>query len=72
MGPVCSHFHWKSAIETEHEWGLHLKSRGDLFERVAELIRARHAYDLPAIVAHSLIAGTATARWIIEETGSAA
>lgn len=66
--PVESRYRWRGAIETAEEVPLLIKTRGDLFEAVAERIRTLHPYDTPAITAEAARADEATARWIEEET----
>ena len=49
--PVTSMYHWQGATETADEVPLTIKTRADLFERVAVEIRSRHPYELPEVVA---------------------
>ena len=49
--PVVSMYHWQGATETADELPLTIKTRGELFDRVAQAIRAHHPYELPEIVA---------------------
>jgi periplasmic divalent cation tolerance protein len=49
--PVTSMYHWQGTTETADEVPLTIKTRADLFERVAAEIRARHPYELPEVVA---------------------
>jgi periplasmic divalent cation tolerance protein len=49
--PVTSMYHWHGATETAEEVPLSIKTRADLFDRVASAIRSRHPYELPEIVA---------------------
>lgn len=72
MAPVASVYRWGGAVEASTEVPLRLKSRADLFEAVAALIRARHPYATPAILAWPVRADAATAEWIAMETGASA
>ena len=67
-GPVRSLFRWEGATEDEGEWTLLLKTRAARFEAAAELIRTRHPYDLPVILAHRVYGDAATTDWIMAET----
>ena len=49
--PVTSMYHWQGTTETADEVPLTIKTRADLFERVAAEIRSRHPYELPEVVA---------------------
>jgi periplasmic divalent cation tolerance protein len=66
--PLRSIYRWEGRVERATEYAVSLKTRNDLAERVADLIRQRHSYDLPAIMVHPCRSDEATARWIIEET----
>lgn len=50
MMTVCSHYHWKGKIEHENEIHLTIKTRDDLYNTVAEIIRTNHSYEVPQIV----------------------
>jgi periplasmic divalent cation tolerance protein len=72
---ACAHvsalrsvYRWQGEVHEDAEWSLSLKSRDDLFERLAELIRNGHPYELPAIMSHPCGADEATAAWIDEVT----
>ncbi len=68
--PIQSIFHWKKNIETAVEWRVSFKTRLDLFEQVASIIRSVHPYELPEIIATPIAcADTAYAEWIHSETG---
>ena len=49
--PVESMYHWQGAIETAQEVPVTVKTRGELFDEVAAVIRSRHPYELPEILA---------------------
>lgn len=49
--PVESMYHWQGAIETAQEVPVTVKTRGELFDEVAAVIRLRHPYELPEILA---------------------
>jgi len=68
--PVESMYHWQGAIETAREVPVTVKTRGDLFDDVAAMIRSRHPYELPEILAVPINDGLpAYLAWIDAETG---
>ena len=67
--PVESMYHWKDDTETAREIPLAAKTRSELFDGVAALIRSRHPYELPEIVAVTLSGGLPDyLAWIDAET----
>ena len=48
---VESHYGWQGKLETAAEVMLVIKSSAEQFEALAELIRGRHSYECPEIVA---------------------
>ena len=68
VSPLRSIYRWQGDIHEEAEWTLNLKSRAELFHRLATLIRGAHPYELPAIMSHPCGADDATAAWIVEAT----
>lgn len=69
--PVESMYHWKDDTETAREIPLAAKTRSELFDGVAALIRSRHPYELPEIVAVTLSGGLPDyLAWIDAETVS--
>jgi periplasmic divalent cation tolerance protein len=68
-GPILSCYRWKEQFETSEEWVCTIKTRRELFDRAAALIRELHPYDTPEILAVPIIAGDAAyLRWLAEET----
>lgn len=49
--PVRSFYRWDGEIKNEPEVVVLCKTRGSLFEAVAETIRSVHSYDTPCILA---------------------
>ena len=68
LTPIRSVYRWEGAIHEDMEWSVSLKSRGELFDRLADLIRGVHPYELPAIMSHPCGADDATAAWIEKVT----
>ena len=50
VGPVHSTYWWKDQVEQAEEWQLLIKTKETMFERVKELIRTNHSYDVPEIL----------------------
>ncbi len=57
IGPVSSLFHWSGKIEKAEEYLIFMKSRKDLFEKLAENVKALHSYQVPEIIVLPVIGG---------------
>ena len=57
-GPVSSLFHWSGKTEQAEEYLVFMKSRKDLFERLTEIVKALHSYEVPEILALSVVEGS--------------
>ncbi len=57
IGPVSSLFHWSGKIEKAEEYLIFMKSRKDLFEKLAENVKALHSYQIPEIIVLPVIGG---------------
>jgi periplasmic divalent cation tolerance protein len=69
VGPITSIYRWQGKIETDEEWQCWCKTRGELFPRVEEAIRAVHPYQVPEILAVPIAAGSeAYLTWLEAET----
>lgn len=55
---IRSVYRWKGAVEEESEWMLVIKSSRPLFTRLQAEIRRVHSYDLPELVALSVVDGS--------------
>ena len=67
--PVDSLYHWRGQIETASEVPVTIKTQRDRYRDVESAIRARHAYELPEIVAVPISDGLAPyLQWITAET----
>ncbi len=65
-------FWWEGEVQEGSEAALIAKTRTDLVEQVIELIKERHSYDCPCVVALPIEKGNpAFLDWIAEETGGA-
>jgi len=56
--PVSSFFHWAGKIEKAEEYLILMKSRKDLFKKLAETVKALHTYEVPEIIALPIIEGS--------------
>jgi periplasmic divalent cation tolerance protein len=66
-GPVSSIFHWSGKIEHAEEYLVFMKSRKELFEKLAETVKALHSYEVPEILALPVVDGS---RGYLEWLGS--
>jgi periplasmic divalent cation tolerance protein len=58
IGPVSSLFHWAGKIEEAEEYLILMKSREDLFEKLAETVKAFHSYEVPEILVLPIVDGS--------------
>lgn len=56
-GPLTSTYRWQGKIETSQEWALIIKSLESKYAPLEAAIRELHPYDLPEILATSVVAG---------------
>jgi len=55
LPPVTSRYWWKGQIVSDKEYLLNMKSDRKLFERLADVIRSVHSYEVPEIIATSVV-----------------
>lgn len=58
VGPVSSYFHWSGKIEKAEEFLVLMKSRSDLFERIAVAVGKMHSYEVPEVLALPILASS--------------
>jgi len=58
LSEVASVFRWAGKIEKAEECLVLLKSRKDLFERIAEVVKKLHSYEVPEIIAFEIADGS--------------
>lgn len=58
IGSVTSFFRWSGNIERAEECLVLLKSRNDLFERLTEVVKTMHSYEVPEILALPVVEGS--------------
>ena len=67
--PVQSLYHWRGQIETAQEIPVTVKTRSERYAEVEAAIRAQHPYELPEIIAVSIVDGFAPyLDWIADES----
>jgi len=72
LGPVRSVYRWKGEVEVAAEHLLLIKTRLELFDRVAARVQELHSYELPEVVALPILTGTERyLDWIVQSTGGA-
>jgi periplasmic divalent cation tolerance protein len=50
-GPVTSSYWWKGSLTQSTEYVLAMKTTASLYERLENVIRSNHSYDVPEIIA---------------------
>jgi periplasmic divalent cation tolerance protein len=69
MFPIESIYIWQDELHDEPEIMLYIKTRTELFEKVAEAIKANHPYEVPEIVQLPIMdALPSYLRWIDQHT----
>ena len=59
ISPVKSCFHWLGKIDAAEECLIMMKSRASLFLEIESRVKALHSYEVPEVLAVSIIAGSA-------------
>jgi periplasmic divalent cation tolerance protein len=68
VGPVHSIYRWEGKVEQAEEWQCLIKSRPDLFFAVEQVIKNIHPYEIPEIIALTIVAGSADyLQWLRDE-----
>ncbi|MEM0008077.1 MAG: divalent-cation tolerance protein CutA [Candidatus Bathyarchaeia archaeon] len=57
IGPIHSLFWWQDKIDTAQEYLILMKTRKDLFNKLAEKVKALHSYQVPEIIALPIVEG---------------
>jgi len=69
LAPIRSTYWWQGRIERTDEYLLSMKTTRDKFDQLGRMIRANHSYEIPEIVAVSIIDGSDDfLGWISAET----
>lgn len=73
LGRITSLYRWEKGIAEDSEVALIAKTQADLFDRLAERVRALHSYEVPAILEIPIgRVDTAFGAWLIQETSAPA
>lgn len=57
IGPVHSLFWWQNKIDTAQEHLILMKTKKELFAKLAEKVKAIHSYQTPEIIALPMVEG---------------
>ena len=71
-GPITSYYWWEKKLECAQEWVCRIKTRKENYSSLEQAIRELHPYDVPEILATTVVAGNPQyLEWITTETISA-
>ncbi len=56
--PVTSFFHWADKLEKAEEHLVFMKTRKDMFQKLAETVKSLHSYEVPEIIALPIVDGS--------------
>ena len=69
IGPVASHYWWEGSQESAQEWQYACKTTDTLLDEVVEAVAARHPYEVPEVIATTIVGGRLDyLDWIVAET----
>ena len=69
LAPIRSIYRWEGAVHDEPEARVALHTRRSLVPAIVERTQELHPYDIPCVIALSLIGGNPDyLRWIVDET----
>lgn len=69
VGPITSVYRWQGQVEIAEEWQCFIKASRARYEQVEQLVREFHSYELPGILALSVLTGNQDyLNWIEQET----
>jgi periplasmic divalent cation tolerance protein len=69
MSDIKSAYWWQGSVRNKPEILLTIKTKTELFNQVAQIIRENHSYEVPQIIAIPIINGSDDyLNWIKEET----
>jgi periplasmic divalent cation tolerance protein len=58
VGPVTSFFRWSGKVERAEEFLVLMKTRRDLFQRLSDVVKTLHSYEVPEILAVPVVEGS--------------
>jgi periplasmic divalent cation tolerance protein len=59
LGPLRSIYRWEGAVQRDEEFLLIIKTRAELFARLAAQVQALHSYRTPEVISLPITAGSA-------------
>jgi Uncharacterized protein involved in tolerance to divalent cations len=69
LPPAQSVYRWQGAVESASELPLLIKTTGEAYPRVEQILRECHPYDLPEIIAIAIENGLpGYLAWLVSET----
>ena len=69
VGGIRSIYRWEGKVAVDREVLLIMKSRADLFGRLAEEVKRLHSYQLPEVIAFPIVHGAHDyLAWILKST----
>lgn len=69
LSPCASIYRWQGNIESAEEIPVLIKTRRQHYERVEQLIKMMHPYELPEVIMVPIMSGLpAYLQWIADET----
>ncbi len=69
LSPCVSIYRWKDGIESAEEIPVLIKSQRQHYERIEQLIKMMHPYELPEVIMVPILSGLpAYLQWIVDET----
>lgn len=69
VSPIQSVYRWQDQVQDDQEVLLIAKTTADMFDKLSARVKQLHTYDVPEIIALSIIAGAEDyLRWIGEQT----
>lgn len=58
LGPIYSTYWWQGKLESAQEWLVMMKTNRELYPKLEEMIRLKHKYDVPEILATPVATGS--------------
>jgi periplasmic divalent cation tolerance protein len=58
VGPVTSFFRWSGKVERAEEFLVLMKTRSNLFQRLSDVVKTLHGYEVPEILAVPVVEGS--------------
>ena len=69
LPPMRSIYRWEGKVTNDREWLLVIKTQNERFAIVEEKIKALHSYQVPEVIALSIVQGSAPyLHWLIQES----